>query len=439
MRWTATSPRGDGSDGDGAAGAAWPGGTTPTSSAAAAATATRGAVVAGRVLGVARGLMRGPRAGRPLVREQLLGPRDEAALVGVREPGGHVVQRHPGHLDHLDVGVGELAAVRLEQEVVHGLVHAALLGDEPEVDRAERREHAAADAGLLLDLADRGLLGGLAVLDVALGQRPDQAPAAVVPGDERRARDSAAAVDDQAAGAGLLDAGQPRRGRSGDRPPARGRRGAGGSGHTARITAPRARLGCPVVPTESSRPTPAGAAVQPAPVAPPCCARRGPALLRGGPRRRGARPAVRRGRARARPGRRPRARRLARPSRRRPRPDHRRPARARARDRRGLGRRRLGRRDRVRHRRGAQGRPQARDHDLPRRGLRPRVAQARGVLRRLARRRPRAARLHRERDGRAAAVVGARRPALRRGRPARRACCARPARPRTRSATTRCG
>ncbi len=48
----------------------------------------------------------------------------------------------------------------------------------------------------------------------------------------------------------------------------------------------------------------------------------------------------------------------------------------------GLGRRGLGRRHRVRHRRGAQGRAQARDHDVPRRGLRPRVAQARGRVRR---------------------------------------------------------
>ena len=45
---------------------------------------------------------------------------------------------------------------------MHGLVHPAVLGDEPEVDGAQRRDHPADDAGLLLDLAHRGLLGGLA-------------------------------------------------------------------------------------------------------------------------------------------------------------------------------------------------------------------------------------------------------------------------------------
>ena len=83
-------------------------------------------------------------------------------------------QRHPGHLVDLDVVVAELAAGGLEQVVVHGLVDPAVLGDEPVVDGAERGEHPAADAGLLLDLADRGVLGGLAGLDVALGQRPEQ-------------------------------------------------------------------------------------------------------------------------------------------------------------------------------------------------------------------------------------------------------------------------
>ena len=59
---------------------------------------------------------------------------------------------------------------RDEQEVVHRLVHAPLLGDEPEVDRAEEAEEPALDAGLLLDLADRGVLGSLARLEMSLGQ-----------------------------------------------------------------------------------------------------------------------------------------------------------------------------------------------------------------------------------------------------------------------------
>ena len=52
--------------------------------------------------------------------------------------------------------------------------------------------------------------------------------------------------------------------------------------------------------------------------------------------------------------------------------------------------------------------------------------------------RPAPPRLHRQRDGAAAARLRARRPVRRRRRPARPACCAPPARPRSRSATTRC-
>ena len=109
-------------------------------------------------------------------------------------------------------------------------------------------EHASADAGLLLDLADRGLLRRLALLEVALGQRPDQAAAAVVPRDERRTGDARAPVEDQAAGAGLVDAGQPGRGRAPYRPPARGRRGTRGAGHGSEDSRGPRRLGCRDVP-----------------------------------------------------------------------------------------------------------------------------------------------------------------------------------------------
>ena len=70
---------------------------------------------------------------------------------------------------------------------MHGLVDAAVLCDEPEVDDAERCEHASPDARLLLDLADRSVLGRLARFEVTLGQRPDEAAAAIVAGDERGA------------------------------------------------------------------------------------------------------------------------------------------------------------------------------------------------------------------------------------------------------------
>ena len=48
--------------------------------------------------------------------------------------------------------------------------HPLAVGDEPEVDDAQRGEDLADDPGLLGDLADGGVLGRLARLDVALGQ-----------------------------------------------------------------------------------------------------------------------------------------------------------------------------------------------------------------------------------------------------------------------------
>jgi hypothetical protein len=96
-----------------------------------------------------------------------------------------LVERHPGDLGDLDVLVGQRATGGAQEEVVHGLVHAPVLGDEPEVDGAQGRDHAPDDAGLLLDLANGGLLGGLAFLDVALGQRPEQPPTPIQAPDHR--------------------------------------------------------------------------------------------------------------------------------------------------------------------------------------------------------------------------------------------------------------
>src|SRR6185437_6381027 len=76
----------------------------------------------------------------------------------------------------------------------------------------ERGQHAALDSGLLGDLADGRLLGGLALFDVALGQRPQHAPAPVHATDQRRDLSvlrSVDAVDDQSAGRGLVDRAQP--------------------------------------------------------------------------------------------------------------------------------------------------------------------------------------------------------------------------------------
>ena len=102
-------------------------------------------------------------------------------------------------------------------------------------------------------------------------------------------------------------------------------------------------------------------------------------------------------------------------------------------------RRALGHRARVRHDRRPARRAHGRGDELPRRRLRRPDPQAGRRLRRQPRGRPRPPRLHRERDGAAAAVAGVRRPVCRSGRPrARRAAHAR-RRPRCRSATTRCG
>ena len=124
--------------------------------------------------------------------------------------------------------------------------------------------------------------------------------------------------------------------------------------------------------------------------------------------------------------------------RRRPRPDDRRPPRGDRAPGQGLGGRRLDPGRAVRDHRLPQGRAGLRDHDAPGRGLRARVAQARGDLRRRHRGRPLAARLHHQRDGPAAARHGADRPLRRAGRPGGRAACAPRSTPRSRSPTTRC-
>src|SRR4051794_15296322 len=143
----------------------------------------------------------GQQGGRPL---------DQCPLIGVGQTTGELREGDPGDLGHLDVGVGERAPDRAEQEVVHGLVHPAALGDEPEVDDPERGHDLADDAGLLRHLADGGVLGGLALLDVPLGQRPEEATAAVGAADEGRAGFVHPVIGHhQAPGRGLVDPAQP--------------------------------------------------------------------------------------------------------------------------------------------------------------------------------------------------------------------------------------
>ena len=79
-----------------------------------------------------------------------------------------------------------------------------------------------------------------------------------------------------------------------------------------------------------------------------------------------------------------------------------------------------------------------RDHHAPRRGLRARLAQARGHVRRRRRAGPVAARLHHQRAGPAPARHGAGGPLRRPGRSGRRVGCARRSTRRSPSATTPC-
>jgi hypothetical protein len=103
------------------------------------------------------------------------------------------------------------------------------IGDEPEVDDAERRDDLADDPGLLGDLADGGVLRGLALLDVALGQRPEEAAAAVGAPDEGSAGPGDTVVGHhQTPGGGLVDPAQPAAGASA---PAR-------SSHASRVARP---------------------------------------------------------------------------------------------------------------------------------------------------------------------------------------------------------
>src|SRR5579864_1034536 len=113
--------------------------------------------------------------GRQAAGEQarLLG---DPALVVEAELRQSLVPAEPaGAGDLPGVEVRGVAALVLEQEVVDALVNAQVaLLDVPVLDLGQRRHDPAGDAGLLPHLAYGGLLGGLAVLDVPLGQLPDR-------------------------------------------------------------------------------------------------------------------------------------------------------------------------------------------------------------------------------------------------------------------------
>jgi poly(A) polymerase len=157
------------------------------------------------------------------IREQLGQAIEKAPLIGVGQTTPNIGQRNPGNLLHLRIGIGELTARGLHEVVVDGLVDAAILRDEPEVDDAQGSDDPTDDAGLLFDLTQRGILCRLTSLEMALGQRPHESPTPVMPGDKRSARLARTSIDDQTTGRGLL---YPRH-RGGPRP-TRTKRGGGG-------------------------------------------------------------------------------------------------------------------------------------------------------------------------------------------------------------------
>src|SRR5271168_2235930 len=95
---------------------------------------------------------------------------------------------------------------------MHGFMYPATVGDEPVVDAAQRRQHAALYPGLFGDFPDRGLFRGLAELDVAFGKRPQHPAASVDAADQCRDLLFTGAinvVDDQSTGRRLVHGPQP--------------------------------------------------------------------------------------------------------------------------------------------------------------------------------------------------------------------------------------
>src|SRR5271167_2261243 len=95
---------------------------------------------------------------------------------------------------------------------MHGFMYPATVGDEPVVDAAQRRQHAALYTGLFGDFPDRGLFRGLAELDVAFGKRPQHPAASVDAADQCRDLLFTGAinvVDDQSTGRRLVHGPQP--------------------------------------------------------------------------------------------------------------------------------------------------------------------------------------------------------------------------------------
>src|SRR5699024_1490893 len=97
--------------------------------------------------------------------------RHHAPLVGIGQPARYLAERDPRDVLRFVVRVvldGQLSAESLQQVMVHHLVHPPVMTGEPVVDGRQVEQHLPGDTGLLLDLTDGGLLGGLRTLQVHL-------------------------------------------------------------------------------------------------------------------------------------------------------------------------------------------------------------------------------------------------------------------------------
>ena len=133
----------------------------------------------------------------------------------------------------LVVVVGQVAAGRLHQEVVDGLVDARPGLDEEVLDRVERAGDPDLQAGLLGHLAEGGLLGRLAALGRALREGPGPAVALATATADDELRLSGLVTDDDPAGGRGGRGPQPRHGAEAalGRRVAAGPRGAGPAHH----------------------------------------------------------------------------------------------------------------------------------------------------------------------------------------------------------------
>ena len=111
-----------------------------------------------------------------------------------------ILDGDPADLVELVVVERQVATHGLHQVVVDGLVDARALLDEEVLDGPDGRQDADLEPGLLLDLAQGGLLHGLVAVGRSLGQRPGDAVALPAPAAEHQLGARSALAQDHPAG-----------------------------------------------------------------------------------------------------------------------------------------------------------------------------------------------------------------------------------------------